>query len=398
MIGQAEEDAALRAVKRAREESSEFGAFDRYGGIEVSAYEKEFAAYIGVADAAAVSSGTAALHAAFAALEIEPGAEVICPPISDVGGVAPILMQLCIPVFADSRAESYNVSPQGIRAVLSPRTRAIVVAHIAGEPCEMDAILEIARENNIPVIEDVAQAHGATWKGHRCGSMGAGGAFSMMGGKHHTSGGQGGMVTSSDPDFLRRARAFADRGKMFYPTGIVNEVAGLNYRMTELEAAIGRAQLEKLPSIVSRRQTLAKRLAGHLENSNLFRLGWTPQGGESSFWFLRIRILGEQTENFKNEITNAMNARGIPSAPTYTSMIYHQKWFKDRRVFPRSRIPWSLCPHNQNRTYEGCCPNAEAAMRNHIRITLNESMSVDLIDRVAEAMLEIENQFSGAGC
>lgn len=154
----------------------------------MDAYEKEFAAHMGTRFATAVSSGTAAVHTAVASLNLEPGREVICPPISDPGGIGPVLASLCIPVFADTDPESFNVSPASVEAKVTSRTGAILVAHIAGEPCDMDGIMAVAKKHNLPVIEDAAQAHDATWAGRKVGSFGTFGAFSLMNGKHHSSG------------------------------------------------------------------------------------------------------------------------------------------------------------------------------------------------------------------
>jgi perosamine synthetase len=389
LLGEEERNAALEVFDRAIRNQT---AFDRYGGEEVDAYEKEFAAHMGVRFATAVSSGTAAVHTALAALDLEPGSEVICPPISDPGGVGPVLACLGIPVFADTDPESFNVSPASVEAKITPRTKAIMVAHIAGEPCDMEAIMAIAKRHNLPVIEDTAQAHDATWAGRKAGSFGTLGAFSLMNGKHHTSGGQGGMVTTNDEALYWRAKSFADRGKNFGRSD-VGGFMGLNYRMTELEAAIGRVQLRRLPGFVQRRRELAAQLAERLEGSKLFSLGWIPEKGQSAFWFLRVRVNLEQSTGDKTQIAEALRKLGVPAAPTYTSIIYNQPWFKNKRAFGRSEIPWSLpqCRHVPD--YEHCAPNSETAMANHLLIAINESLSTDTMEKVADAMREVEQQF-----
>lgn len=390
LISVEEEEAAIRCIREARKNGK---TFDRYGGVEVEAYEKEFAAWTGTALATAVSSGTAAVHSALAALELEPGSEVICPPITDVGGISPVLFHLCIPRFADTHPGSFNVSADGIRAVLSPHTAAILVAHIAGEPCDMEAICALARSHGIPVIEDVAQAHGAVFQGRMCGSFGELGAFSLMGGKHHTSGGQGGMVSTSDPDLYVKAKAFADRGKHFSPQGVVNLTAGLNYRMTELEAAIGRVQLRRLPGFLKRRRQLAGRLSEHLRGSRMFSLGWMPKGAVSSYWFLRLHVQLDGTTATKTEIAAALNDNGIPAAPTYTSLVYHQPWFRERRIFGQSGLPWSLRQDLGQEMASIHCPNAEEALRNHLLISFNESLQDSTVDRIADALWDLEERY-----
>ncbi len=386
LIGEAERKAALEVIDRAIANRT---AFDRYGGVEVDAYEAEFAAHVGVGHATAVSSGTAAVHTALAALNLEPGSEVVCPPITDPGGVGPILFNLCIPVFADTSAESYNVSPEGVRAAITPRTRAILVAHIAGEPCDMDGILAVAAEHNLPVVEDVAQAHDATWGGRPCGSFGALAAFSLMSGKHHTSGGQGGMVVTNDAALCARAKSFADRGKTF-GTGQGNILLGLNYRMTELEAGIGRVQLRRLSEMVAIRRARAALLAQRLAESEVFSLGWVPEKGASAYWFVRLRYRQEKYGVEKAEVARRLAERGVPAAPTYTSIIYQQPWFKERNTFGSSGLPWTLPQVQHIPDYKGCCPNAEAALASHLMLACNESVSEDTLNRVADALLDVE--------
>ncbi len=389
LISEAEEEAALAAIRTARREHK---AFDRYGGVEVDAYEKEFAVHVGTRFATATTSGTASIHTALVALDLPPGSEVICPPITDPGAVSPILFQLLIPVFADTDARTFNVTPETIRKAITERTRAIIVAHIAGEPCDMDAIMEIAREHQLPVIEDVAQAHDATWGGRPCGSFGTLATFSLMSGKHHTSGGQGGMVVTNDENLYWRAKSFADRGKNFGQPD-VGGFAGLNYRMTELEAAIGRVQLRRLPEFVERRRALAERLRQQLATSSLFEIGSIPEKGASVYWFLRLRVKKENAEAIKPAIAAALQKQGIPAAPTYTSIIYQQPWFAEKKVFGSTGIPWSLPQCKVVPSYEHCCPQAEKALREHLMISWNESLAEETVDRIADALALIEKDF-----
>ena len=195
LFGAAERDAALRLFDGAIESGSPIG----YGGPEEQAYEAEFAAAHGGGFADLVNSGTSALYAALGGLELEPASEVVVPPISDPGGVMPVALLNLVPVVADAAPGSFNAGPEQIEAVLSPRTRAIVVAHIAGEPAEMDAILERARGRGVPVVEDCAQAHGARFGGRMAGTLGTLGVFSTMSGKHHATGPQGVFSMSCSP-------------------------------------------------------------------------------------------------------------------------------------------------------------------------------------------------------
>ena len=223
--------AIMRVVERARTEG---GAFERYGGVEVDAYENEFAAHMGCKWGNAVSHGTGAVHTAIGALRLDAGSEVICSPITDPGAIMPVLMQNCIPIFADADPETQNMDPASVRERITPRTKAIVCGHIAGQPCDMDAIMAIAAEHNLWVVEDCAQAHDAEYKGKKAGSIGHMGCYSLMSGKHSTAGGQGGMVVTNDENLYWQAKRFADRGKPFNSDAPGNMFVGINYRMTEL--------------------------------------------------------------------------------------------------------------------------------------------------------------------
>src|SRR5205807_2154225 len=176
-------------------------------------------------------------------LRIEPFTEVICPPLTDPGGIMPVPLINCIPVVADARPGSYNVGPKEVASCLSELTSAIIVAHIVGEPVEMEPILALARERGIPVIEDAAQAHGASYRGRPLGTLGDVGVFSTMSGQHHATGGQGGVVFTRREEVYWEARRVSDRGKPFGLEGVKgNVIASLNLNLNDLAATIGRVQ------------------------------------------------------------------------------------------------------------------------------------------------------------
>jgi len=224
LFGEEEKAAAIALFDRAIEYGSAFG----YNGEEEQAYEREFAEFHGGGYADLVNSGTSAIFVALGALQLEPLSEVVAPPITDHGGIMPIPMLNCVPVIADAHPGSYNMGPEQLEDVLTERTRAVIVAHIAGEPADMDPIMEVARSRGIPVIEDCAQAHGAIYKGRLVGTMGDIAAFSTMSGKHHATGAQGGVVFTHDEDLYWEAKRFADRGKPFNTDSGSNVRMGLN--------------------------------------------------------------------------------------------------------------------------------------------------------------------------
>jgi len=387
-IGEEERVAALRVLDRAIHRG---GGFNRYGGEEVDAYEREFASFVGTQHATAVSSGTAALHAAVAALHLQPHTEVVCSPITDPGAVMPVVMMQCIPVFADTYPWSFNASPEGVERVLSDRTGAVIVGHIAGEPADLDAIHDLAAARGVPVIEDAAQAHGATYKGRMAGSLGTVSCFSMMSGKHHTSGGQGGMVLTDDEALCLEAKRFADRGKPFASEEASNLFLGLNYRMTELAAAIGREQLKKVPRFVARRRALAERLFGLVAPLDAVHQPEIQADTEPAYWFLRLRIDTEPLKVDKEQFARALRAEGLPGSGTYTSIIYRQKWFAERNTFGVSGLPWSAADRAYD--YDGCCPNAEKALADHMILAWPETYADDVVDAFGEALQKVESAY-----
>ena len=223
------------------------GALNRNDGSKVAALERAWAEMLGVPHAQAVTSGTAALHTAVAALNLEPGDEIITSPITDMGTVIAILACNLVPTFADVDPRTGNITAEAIARQISPKTRAIIVVHLFGQPADMDPILALARQHDLRVIEDCAQAHLAAYQGRLVGTMGDLGCFSFQQSKQMTTG-DGGLVVSRDEALAVRARLFSDKG---WPRGIPglrgHLFLGMNYRMTELQGAVGLAQERKLP-------------------------------------------------------------------------------------------------------------------------------------------------------
>jgi dTDP-4-amino-4,6-dideoxygalactose transaminase len=390
LIGEEEKQAVLALFDR---EMAQGGGFDRYGGTEVDAYEREFAAHVGTAFATSTSSGTAAIHAALAALRLEPGSEVICAPVTDPGGVMPVVWMQCLPVFADADPDTFNMDPASVAARITDRTRAIVVTHLAGQPADLDPILELARARKIAVIEDCAQAHDALYKGRKVGTLGTIGAFSLMGGKHSTAGGQGGMVATDDEELYWNAKRFADRGKPFNTAERHSVLLGLNYRMTELEAAIGRVQLGKLPEVVRRRRALARGLGERIADLRAVRMGKVIAGAEPSYWFLLLKVDAEKLRVSKDGFAKAVGAEGVSVMPRYDFLVYEAPWFRNRATFGGSGWPWTLIPGADAIAYEGSCPNARAAIETHMVLPCHEFFGEAEIDDVAVALRKVERAY-----
>ncbi len=390
VIGVEAREAVLALFDR---EMTQGGGFDRYGGTEVDAFEAEFAAHVGTTFATATSSGTAAIHSALGALRLEPGDEVITPPITDAGAVMPIVWLGCLPIFADVDPDTFNLDPVSVAERVTDRTRAIVVTHLAGQPADLDPILAIARRHHLTVVEDCAQAHDAVYRGKLVGGIGHVGAFSLMSGKHTVAGGQGGMVVTSDETIYWNAKRFADRGKPFHSTETRNLFLGLNYRMTELEAAIGRVQLGKLPSVVRRRRALVAQLGERIADLGAVRRGKVIEGGESSYWFLLLKVDESRLSVSKDRFAEAVAAEGMPVAARYDHVVYDAPWLRDRQTFGRSGYPWSALPPDRQRRVAEPCPNARRAIATHLLVFLHEGWTEREVDDLAAALRKVERAY-----
>jgi perosamine synthetase len=389
LFGQEEKAAAIAMFDHAIESGEVFG----YNGPEEQAYEIEFAQFMGGGFADMVSSGTSAVFVALGALQLEPLSEVIVPPITDPGGVMPVPMLNCVPIVADASPGSFNAGAEQIAEVISPRTRAIVIAHIAGEPADMDPILELARTHGLPLIEDCAQAHGARYKGRLVGTMGDIAAFSTMSGKHHATGAQGGVVFTHSETLYWEAKRFADRGKPFNTEYTTNVRMGLNLNGNELAATIGRVQLCKLPDIICRRQAFVQALERGIQGLKTVRLGWTPRGAESVYWFLRFYLDCSRLIVDKAAFVRAMAAEGIPCDLEYRAMQSETKWFKERITYGTSGYPWTDPRYtgDPNRTYP--LPNCMAAVQDHFRIGIHEGFGEREAQDIAKAMVKVEQAY-----
>jgi len=390
LVGEEEVDAVMALMQKER---SNGGGFDRYGGEHVDAYEREFAAYHGMRFATAVSSGTAAIHTALGSLRLDIAQEIISSPITDPGGVAPILWQNCIPVFADTDPETMNMDPASFEERLTPRTRAVIVTHLTGQPAQIDRIAAIARTRGIKVIEDCAQSHAARLNGQLVGTFGDLSAFSLMGGKHHTAGGQGGMVLTNDEELYWNAKRFADRGKPFNSAERKNLFLGMNYRMTELEAVIGRAQLKKLDKVAARRRELANLLAEGIADLRSVRLQKVIPGAEPTYWLMLIRIEPELLNRSKAEFVAACAAEGMPIDLHYDWIAYESPWFRERANYGSSGCPWTCPYYGQQVQYEGSCPNARKAIDAHFVIPWHECYTEREVEDIAAILHKVEGAY-----
>lgn len=388
-----EEKAAVDALfDKAIAEGSSIG----YNGPEEEAYCKEFAEYMGGGYADGVNSGTTAVFVALKALNPEPFTEIIVSPITDPGGMMPIVMLNCIPVVADASPGKYNTDAEQIEKMITPQTSAIVVAHIGGEPADIENIVAVAKKHGIPVIEDCAQAHNAKLNGKLLGSFGDIGAFSTMFGKHHCTGGQGGLVYTKDEELYWRIRRAADRGKPFgieKPNG--NVTASLNFNMDEIAATIGRVQLKKLPSIVERRRAIVAKLTEEFKELNALIIPEQLPGAQPSYWWWRLDVDEDKLTCSKDVYCEALIAEGMPINPSYrAAMPQTFDWYKNRNVFGSSGYPWAAPEYKGDKDKEYSWPNAIEATDAQFNLSIFESWGEEEIRDIVEAFNKVEDAFA----
>lgn len=325
------------------------GQVNYWTGDEARAFEREFATYVGVTHAVAVMNGTVALEGALIALNVGPGDEVIVTPRTFVASASVILLRGARPVFADVDSDSQNITADTIRAVVTSRTRAIIAVHLAGCPCDMDPIMELARERGIKVVEDCAQAIGATYKGRQVGSIGDVAAFSFCQDKIISTGGEGGMVTTNDPQIWSRIWAYKDHGKSFeavyerrHPPGFrwLHESVGSNWRMTEMQAAIGRMQLRKLDSWHVARRLNATALLRCCREIPALRTSCLPDFVEHAWYKFYVFVRPDRLQYGwdRDRIMAALNAEGIPCSVGSCSEVYLETAFDAPSTRPQSRL------------------------------------------------------------
>lgn len=326
------------------------GKVNYWTGTEGREFEREFAAYTGCSHAIALSNGTVALELALYALGIGSGDEVITTCRTFIASASCIVMRGATPVLADVDPVSQNITADTIRPLITPRTKAIICVHLAGWPCDMDAIMELAREHGLKVVEDCAQAHGASYKGRPVGSLGDVAAFSFCQDKIMTTGGEGGMLTTNDPTLWEKAWAFKDHGKSYdavynrrHLPGFrwLHESFGTNGRLTEMQAAIGRVQLRKLPDWTNTRQRHAALLTESFCRIPALRVTPVPGGIAHAMYkyyvFVRPELLAAGWD--RDRIMDAVNAEGVPCYSGSCSEIYLEKAFVDQGLGPAERLP-----------------------------------------------------------
>jgi dTDP-4-amino-4,6-dideoxygalactose transaminase len=333
-------------------------------GAETRAFEKEFAAWCQKRYAVALSNGTLALDVALKALGIGPGDEVVVTPRTFIASVSCVVNAGATPVFADVEADSGNISAKTILRVLTPKTKAVICVHLAGWPCDMDPIMQLAQVHGLKVIEDCAQAHGARYKNRNVGCIGHVGAWSFCQDKIMTTGGEGGMVTTNDESLWRAMWSFKDHGKSYeavyerqHPPGFrwLHESFGTNWRMLEMQAVIGRIQLKRMKSWTEARERNANAILNTCREFSSLRVpafkcgscegGCSYSGGEQGCChanykcYVYVRPENLNTNWSRDRIIEQVNALGVPCYQGSCSEVYLEKAFDNTGWRPKERLP-----------------------------------------------------------
>ena len=355
-----------------------------WDGHFVRDFETEFAALYGARHAVASTSGTAAIHLAVGALDLEPGDEIITAPITDLGSVVPILLQNCIPIFADVD-ETYNMDPDDVEAKITPRTRAILAVHIFGTACRIDRLSEIARKHNLTLIEDCSQAHATKYKGQWLGTWGDIACFSLQQSKHMTTG-DGGMSITNDDELHRRMWLFSDKGYRREGLGPrAYEFLAPCYRMNEETAAVGLPQVKLVRERVEKRMRLGKLLDGLLEGVPGVSIAPVTPGSEHSYWGYPLGVADWDV----NVFSEALEAEGVGSWPGYIGrpIFMCAECCAAKKTYGKSSFPFDSPYSDAQIEYtEDMCPNVYRLLSRMTKLNFDESYEESDIEDIARGV------------
>ena len=370
------------------------GVLNATKGTMVKKLTEEFAKMYNVPFCYATTSGTASLHTAIAAVNPNPGDEVITTPITDMGGIVPILYQNAIPIFADVDPVTLNITAETIEPKITKRTKAIMVVHLFGKPAEMDGIMELSKKHNIPVIEDCCQAYLAEYKGKKVGTIGDIGCFSLQQGKHMTTG-EGGIIITKDEKLGRRIRLFIDKAWGYGDPNPDHYFLALNYRMTDLQGAVALAQLRKVKGVVDKRRNTALMLTKLLKDVPGLKLPESTKDSVHVYWKYSPIV---DTDFFGVDVfafANKLKEKGIFSAPRYIHKpAFMCEVIKDKKTYGSSHCPYD-CPKRagekeviyDTKDY----PGTMEALKNVLVLPWNEFYTKEHVEYIAKNIKDIVN-------
>lgn len=338
------------------------------------------------------SSGTAAIHIAVSAMGLAPGDEVITAPITDIGTVIGVIFQQGVPVFADLVPSTYNLDPASVERLISPKTKAIIAVHLAGNPCDLQTLRALADRHNLVLIEDCAQAWGSRYGDKPIGTVGHIACFSLQNAKHITCG-DGGVVASSDDRFAPLLQKFGDKGFDRVKGGLLDALAP-NYRMTEAQAAIARAQLDRLESIVERRSRLGNLLNREMAGIPGVQPHLVRATDRCNYWFYYFRLEPSKFRCSRDEFAKALAAEGASASSGYIPVVLHRNPVFQKHAFFAGHWPvreFGLTKMDYTKVQT---PEAEAILATGIRIGIHEFMSEAEVQETGQAIRKLAKHYA----
>jgi dTDP-4-amino-4,6-dideoxygalactose transaminase len=342
------------------------------GGPNVRSFEEEFASFVGVKSAVAVNSGTAALYLSLLAIGVGPGDEVLVPSLTFAATANVVLLTGARPVFVDVDPRTYTMDPSDLEGKISEKAKAVIPVHLYGLMADMDSITSIAEKKRVAVIEDAAQAHGSEMKGKRAGSLGIAGCFSFYPSKVMTTG-EGGMITTNDVELAKVLRSLRTHGQEWIEGELVVTRLGGNFRMPEVEAAIGRAQLRRLPKFLEVRRRNAKLMTELLQGLKGIELPLEPEGYKHNWYLYTVKF---EDPRLRDKVKEYLNSKGIGATIYYRTPVHLMPLY--RRLL---------------NTSEGLLPVTEELSKRLLSLPIHHGMSEEDVRRVAEAVKEALSKF-----
>jgi len=399
-IGNEEID-AVKEVMKSGVLSKFLGCWDPdfYGGPKVQAFERQCEEYFGVKHAITVNSWTSGLVAAVGAIGIEPGDEVIVPPWTMCASATAILHWNAIPVFADIESETFNIDPKSVEANITPYTKAIMAVDIFGHSCDIDSLMSIAERYKLKVITDTAQSPGALYKDKLVGTSAHVGGFSLNYHKHiHT--GEGGILVTNDDDIAERLQLIRNHAEAVVgDKGVINisNMVGHNFRLGEIESAIGIEQLKKLDYLIKDRQDSAERLSRGLNNLQGLQTPIIKPGCSHAFYIYPLIINTEETGISRERLHLALEAEGVPGLISGYVNVHLLPMYQNQIAYGSKGFPWSsdICQRDVDYS-KGICPVAEELHDESfmgIEICRLELTNED-VDLIIEAFKKVWSNFS----
>lgn len=358
-------DEDIKAVTEALSKGEISGTF----GSCINAFETDFSSYSDCKFGVSTTSGTTALHLALAALKIGPGDEVIVPAFTNMASFFSVSYSGATPIPADIEAETYNLDVYKLEPLITNNTKAIMVVHIFGHPADMDAISLIAKKYNLFIIEDAAEAHGATHNGKKTGSLGDIAAFSFYANKIITTG-EGGMVTTNDAKLAERCRTLQS---LAYGKGndrFIHSEIGFNYRLTNYQAALGHSQLQRIDKIIARKRQITDYFNQKFSGVTDVHFPKEKKGATNVYWVYSILLTGKN-ENLRNDITGKLLEAGIETRPAFTPFTQQKNL-----ISSETRLKYS-------------CPIAEKISRNCFYIPNGTTLTDAEIEYVGSEVLKL---------